>query len=186
MASSKVRKPWSDPGLSLSLSESCSPSSRHPLTKCPLAFVKAPEARTWYELKTDTSITSQFIDPTLMWQGQYLGTGHLIVSSPPWTKIVEQSQGVHSLRQLKRTVSSFLPESSVWTLEGVGTLLAKTKKPKRWPKCVRGLTPSPWILGLRSWLLQFQAVCFPMTVLSPRTQLEPSTRSWGQTSYFLV
>lgn len=56
-----------------------------------LAFGKTSEARTWDEQKTGMSIPSQFIDHTLMWQGQRLGTGRLVVSSPWKRKILERS-----------------------------------------------------------------------------------------------
>lgn len=54
-----------------------------------LAFGKTSEARTWGEQKTGVSIPSQFIDHTLMWQGQRLGTGCLVASSPWKRKILE-------------------------------------------------------------------------------------------------
>lgn len=56
-----------------------------------LAFGKISEARTWGELKTGVPIPSQFNDHTLMWQGQHLGTGRLVVSSPWKRKILEHS-----------------------------------------------------------------------------------------------
>lgn len=56
-----------------------------------LAFGKTSEAWTWGEQKTGVSIPSQFIDHTLMWQGQRLGTGRLVVSSPWKRKILEHS-----------------------------------------------------------------------------------------------